>query len=166
MRVIAGTKRGMKLFSPKTDVSRPIIDRVKESLFGVLYGYDLLAGALVADLFSLWLCCDCPGDGAEEINLGQTTMKLQTDALLGQFQFSVLDFATLESSSGGRIAGLDWMVAVQPYPCKSRLQLSADCIAAPVQHYETWPDLEAASWPVRLRWQLVESSSWNGEPMC
>ena len=52
MRIIAGTKRGMKLLSPKTQVSRPITDRVKESLFSVLYNYDLPAGARVADLFS------------------------------------------------------------------------------------------------------------------
>jgi 16S rRNA (guanine966-N2)-methyltransferase len=52
MRIIAGTKRGMKLQSPSHDVSRPILDRVKESLFSVLYAYDLPAGALVADLFS------------------------------------------------------------------------------------------------------------------
>lgn len=42
----------MRLLSPKGDVSRPIVDRVKESLFSVLYGYDLPAGAMVADLFS------------------------------------------------------------------------------------------------------------------
>jgi 16S rRNA (guanine966-N2)-methyltransferase len=52
MRIIAGTKRGMKLYCPKTHETRPIIDRVKESLFSVLTGYDLLAGARVADLFS------------------------------------------------------------------------------------------------------------------
>ncbi len=52
MRIIAGTKRGMKLQSPSHDVSRPILDRVKESLFSVLYAYDLPDGALVADLFS------------------------------------------------------------------------------------------------------------------
>jgi 16S rRNA (guanine(966)-N(2))-methyltransferase RsmD len=52
MRIIAGTKRGLKLLSPKGDVSRPIIDRVKESLFSVLYSYDLPSGAFVADLFS------------------------------------------------------------------------------------------------------------------
>jgi 16S rRNA (guanine966-N2)-methyltransferase len=39
MRIIAGSKRGMKLLSPKMDISRPIIDRVKESLFSVLYKY-------------------------------------------------------------------------------------------------------------------------------
>ena len=52
MRIIAGTKRGMKLLSPKTQVSRPITDRVKESLFSVLYKYDLPVGKVVADLFS------------------------------------------------------------------------------------------------------------------
>jgi 16S rRNA (guanine(966)-N(2))-methyltransferase RsmD len=52
MRIIAGQKRGMKLLSPKGDVSRPILDRVKGSLFSVLYKYDLPAGAMVADLFS------------------------------------------------------------------------------------------------------------------
>ena len=52
MRIIAGTKRGMKLHSPPGYGSRPIIDRVKEALFSVLYKYDLPAGAMVADLFS------------------------------------------------------------------------------------------------------------------
>jgi 16S rRNA (guanine966-N2)-methyltransferase len=52
MRIIAGTKRGMKLLSPKTQVSRPITDRVKESLFSVVYKYDLPGGKMVADLFS------------------------------------------------------------------------------------------------------------------
>ena len=52
MRIIAGTKRGMKLLSPKTDKSRPITDRVKESLFSVLYKYGLPDGKIAADLFS------------------------------------------------------------------------------------------------------------------
>ena len=52
MRIIAGSKRGMKLLSPKTDLSRPITDRVKESLFSVLYKYDLPAGKRIGDLFS------------------------------------------------------------------------------------------------------------------
>lgn len=52
MRIIAGSKKGMKLLSPAGEVSRPIIDRVKESLFDVLYNYGLPEGKLVADLFS------------------------------------------------------------------------------------------------------------------
>ncbi|MFH1371634.1 MAG: 16S rRNA (guanine(966)-N(2))-methyltransferase RsmD [Planctomycetota bacterium] len=52
MRIIAGTKRGMKLFSPPGLDSRPITDRVKESLFSVLQKYDLPSGKTVADVFA------------------------------------------------------------------------------------------------------------------
>jgi 16S rRNA (guanine(966)-N(2))-methyltransferase RsmD len=52
MRIIAGTKRGMNLFSPKGDLSRPITDRIKESLFNVLWNYGFPEGKIVADLFS------------------------------------------------------------------------------------------------------------------
>jgi len=52
MRIIAGSKRGMKLLGPQSQVSRPITDRVKESLFSVIYKYNLPNGAIVADLFS------------------------------------------------------------------------------------------------------------------
>jgi len=65
MRIIAGSKRGMKLLSPKSDVSRPITDRVKESLFSVLYKYDLPAGKIVADLF-----CGVGSLGLEALSRG------------------------------------------------------------------------------------------------
>jgi 16S rRNA (guanine966-N2)-methyltransferase len=55
----------MKLLSPKTDVSRPIIDRVKESLFSVLYNYDLPDGKIVADLF-----CGVGSLGLEALSRG------------------------------------------------------------------------------------------------
>jgi 16S rRNA (guanine(966)-N(2))-methyltransferase RsmD len=65
MRIIAGAKRGMKLFSPRTDVSRPITDRVKESLFSVLYKYDLPGGKIAADLF-----CGVGSLGLEALSRG------------------------------------------------------------------------------------------------
>jgi 16S rRNA (guanine966-N2)-methyltransferase len=65
MRIIAGTKRGMNLLSPKTQVSRPITDRVKESLFSVLNKYDLPDGARVADLF-----CGVGSLGLEALSRG------------------------------------------------------------------------------------------------
>jgi 16S rRNA (guanine966-N2)-methyltransferase len=65
MRVIAGAKRGMKLLSPEGMVSRPITDRVKESLFSVLYKYDLLAEKTVADLF-----CGVGSLGIESLSRG------------------------------------------------------------------------------------------------
>jgi len=42
----------MNLFSPKGDVSRPITDRIKESLFNVLWNYGFPEGKIAADLFS------------------------------------------------------------------------------------------------------------------
>jgi 16S rRNA (guanine966-N2)-methyltransferase len=65
MRIIAGSKRGMTLFGPKTQSSRPITDRVKESLFSVLYNYDLPSGATVADLF-----CGVGSLGLEALSRG------------------------------------------------------------------------------------------------
>ena len=52
MRIIAGSKKGMGLLSPKTSVSRPVTDRVKESLFSVLCKYDMPVDKRIADLFS------------------------------------------------------------------------------------------------------------------
>jgi len=65
MRIIAGTKRGMTLLSPKTDSSRPITDRVKESLFNVLFNYGLPGGRPVADLF-----CGVGSLGLEALSRG------------------------------------------------------------------------------------------------
>ena len=65
MRIIAGTKRGMKLLGPKTGDSRPITDRVKESLFNVLFKYDLPKDKIVADLF-----CGVGSLGLEALSRG------------------------------------------------------------------------------------------------
>lgn len=50
MRVIAGSARGTRLYAPKGSKVRPVIDRVKEGLFGVLG--DRVPGARVLDLFA------------------------------------------------------------------------------------------------------------------
>jgi 16S rRNA (guanine966-N2)-methyltransferase len=65
MRIIAGTKRGLKLLPPKTNDTRPITDRVKESLFSVLYKYDLIEDGYVADLF-----CGTGSTGLEALSRG------------------------------------------------------------------------------------------------
>ena len=66
MRIIAGTKRGMKLLSPKGyETTRPVTDRVKESLFNVLYNYDMPDDKIVADLF-----CGTGSFGLEALSRG------------------------------------------------------------------------------------------------
>jgi len=67
MRIIAGEFRGRKLLGPEGDVTRPITDRVKQSLFDILTPritgsrvYDLFAGTGSMGLESL-------SRGAEEV---------------------------------------------------------------------------------------------------
>lgn len=51
-RIIAGTHKGRRLHAVPTDATRPTSDRVKESLFSRLEGYDALIDAVVVDLFA------------------------------------------------------------------------------------------------------------------
>jgi 16S rRNA (guanine966-N2)-methyltransferase len=50
MRVIAGTAGGLSLVAPRGEGTRPITDRVKETLFGILG--DRVPGARVLDLYA------------------------------------------------------------------------------------------------------------------
>jgi 16S rRNA (guanine966-N2)-methyltransferase len=50
MRIIAGELRGRKILAPESDQTRPITDRVKQSVFDVLS--DLVTDARVYDLFA------------------------------------------------------------------------------------------------------------------
>lgn len=53
MRIIAGKHRGRPLAAPEDDtVTRPITDRVKESIFNSLMARGLLGGGYVADIFA------------------------------------------------------------------------------------------------------------------
>lgn len=51
MRVITGSAKGHKLKGPPDNQTRPMLDRVKESLFSILSGYDVIHGR-VLDLFA------------------------------------------------------------------------------------------------------------------
>jgi 16S rRNA (guanine966-N2)-methyltransferase len=50
MRVIAGSARGILLVAPRDRATRPIADRVKETLFGILG--ERVVGATVLDLYA------------------------------------------------------------------------------------------------------------------
>jgi len=50
MRVIAGELRGRRLKAPEGESTRPMLDRVRESLFGTLQPW--IEGAFVLDLFA------------------------------------------------------------------------------------------------------------------
>ena len=54
MRIISGSKRGKKLFTPADERVRPTSDRAREALFSILYAkyFDTLDGVAVLDVFS------------------------------------------------------------------------------------------------------------------
>lgn len=72
MRIIAGGFRGRKLLGPVTDLTRPVTDRVKQSIFDILT--PLLAGAVVYDCFagtgSMGL--ECLSRGAARVTFFET----------------------------------------------------------------------------------------------
>jgi len=63
MRIIAGSRKRMLLIGPKDLTTRPITDRVKESLFAILG--PTVEGAIVADLF-----CGTGSLGLESLSRG------------------------------------------------------------------------------------------------
>jgi len=53
IRIIAGSARGRWLYSPDSDATRPMLGRVKNSLFNIIsHRFHGLEGALVLDLFA------------------------------------------------------------------------------------------------------------------
>ena len=100
MRIISGKYRGLKLLEFDTEGIRPTADRVKESLFNILF--NKVAGANVLDLFcgSGNLGIECLSRGAEKVHFNDKS--LESCALLkknlaktkeGNFKITVLDFA-------------------------------------------------------------------------
>lgn len=65
MRIISGSKRGMRLLSTKGLDTRPITDRVKESVFNIMFKWGLPAEAVAADLF-----CGAGSMGLEALSRG------------------------------------------------------------------------------------------------
>jgi len=72
MRIIAGQFRGRKLLPPETDATRPVTDRVKQSVFDILT--PILEGAIVYDCFagtgSMGL--ECLSRGAKHVSFFET----------------------------------------------------------------------------------------------
>jgi len=136
MRIIAGTKRGMKLFSPETDATRPITDRVKESLFNVLQNYDLLAGARGADLF-----CGVGSLGLEALSRGAASV-------------------TFVETSAEVIATLEKNIGKAGFGARSRvIRASAFRVGAPVGPGDERYDLVFVDPPYATTQEVDEHSS-------
>lgn len=75
MRIISGKYRGLKLYEFEGGEVRPTADRVKESLFDILYGK--ISGAHVLDLFagSGNLGIECLSRGADFVTFNDVSAK-------------------------------------------------------------------------------------------
>jgi len=136
MRIIAGTKRGLKLVSPQTDATRPITDRIKESLFNVLRNYDLLAGARAADLF-----CGVGSLGLEALSRGA-------------------QFVTFVEKNAEVLAVLEKNIAKAGFAAQSRIvRASAFQVGAPVGRGEARYDLVFVDPPYATTQDVGEKSS-------
>jgi hypothetical protein len=118
---------------------------------------------LLADLFSLWLCCDAPAGAGQNSILSQSAMKLQTNNFLKQYHFAVPEFEAKWSEDGQRPERLSWSVAVHPYPFRQAgSAFSAEGLASPVARYAGWAELSATSRRVALDWRLFEGLPATG----
>jgi 16S rRNA (guanine966-N2)-methyltransferase len=52
MRVVGGTARGRRLQAPKSSLTRPTSDKVREAVFSMLESMDAIEGMSVLDLFA------------------------------------------------------------------------------------------------------------------
>lgn len=110
----------------------------------------------LADLFSLWLCCDAPIGEHEDGNLAESPLKDRLHTLLGRYRLKVVGFGRRHATIENPQEALAWVVAVENYPfVESPLSLSLMAMVVPVQDYDDWQQLKAASRPMELRWRLI-----------
>jgi len=111
---------------------------------------------MIADLFSLWLCCDCPLGGDGTTILESSAMKLRTEKLLSQFKFSLIGFGRRHPTLDQPLEAMAWVVAVDPYPFSVEpLSLTLMAEVVPAAKYASWQELQSVSRPIELRWRLM-----------
>jgi 16S rRNA (guanine966-N2)-methyltransferase len=111
MRIIAGQHRGRRILAPEGLTTRPITDRVKQSLFDRLASSDQLEGAIVLDIFSGTgsLGLECLSRGAEHVTFieqDRSAAKLleQNLAMLGEMTKARI--MRVNAMGGGLMMGL------------------------------------------------------------
>lgn len=111
---------------------------------------------LVADLFSLWLCCDCPlAEGSASI-LNAPGMKGRTQAVLGLYQFEARENSVQRPSECNQTLQLSWTLAIKPWPLVvDELTLSTHAKFVPVRQYKNAAEITVTSSHADLRWRLL-----------
>ena len=105
MRIIAGSKRGKKLFEKVDQTTRPTTDRVRENVFNVLDNLIDLKGARVLDLFA-----GCGAYGLESYSRGAASV-IFNDA--DKQAFEVIKKNCKAIGCGGLVLNLDFRHALE-----------------------------------------------------
>jgi 16S rRNA (guanine966-N2)-methyltransferase len=123
MRVIAGKFKGRRLVTVKGMATRPILDRVKESLFSILA--DRIIGARVLDLFcgAGTLGIECLSRGSESVVMIDISRPAQTAAVrnitaLGigdRVEFLTMDYLRALRNLAGRREQFNLIFLDPPY---------------------------------------------------
>ena len=147
LRATAGKRAGWLAEWQHSNPShtRKLADRAEQMLF-------------TADLLSLWLCCDGPiADEDTAAVVPNTEMESRTSTILGKYHFAA------DSTSVGD-AEIAWRGSLAPWPFAAReLELAASARAVQAAKYATWAEIDAASHPVQLGWQLRQTLSPDRE---
>jgi hypothetical protein len=120
---------------------------------------------LLADLFSLWLCCDAPVAGEPSTLLEQSSMKLRTETLLSRFKCTTIGFGRRHPTLENPLEAMAWIIGVEPYPFRTApLSMAISGQLVPVARYQSWADVQSAARTVEIRWRLMPpAASANGE---
>ncbi len=117
---------------------------------------------LVADLLSLWLCCDGLIPGNDARTQANTEMLDRTSTILGKYRFDTqvqsVDYSQPldgRSITDGGVSTIHWQGSLHPWPlAPDVVHLSAPAVAVPAAKYSSWRELTDMSRPAQLVWQL------------
>jgi hypothetical protein len=111
---------------------------------------------LIADLLSLWLCCDAPIAGEQARTLEDSPLGSRAEKLEAQYRLSVIGSGRRHPTPENMTEALAWVIAVDPYPfTNEQVSLSLQAQAVPIGQYESLEEIKAASRPMELRWRLM-----------
>ncbi|HEX4413120.1 MAG TPA: DUF3891 family protein [Lacipirellulaceae bacterium] len=111
---------------------------------------------VIADLFSLWLCCDTPVAGEVAGSAHKSPLGARAETLEAQFHLSVIGSGRRHATPENMVEALAWVISVDPYPfAQEAVSVALQARAVPVATYTAWGEIKMASRPMELRWRLM-----------
>lgn len=145
MRVVAGEARGRPIEAPEGNRTRPTSDRVRESIFNMLFSLDATEGASVLDLYA-----GCGGLGIEALSRGASTCTFveRDNRAVTCISKNLASIGYSDRSTVVKSDVLDWIEANhKPFDI---------VLADPPYADGHWPELLAG---IEARWLVAETGA-------